>query len=147
MSFLPVSFLPAVNASLNGVCAVLLATGYTLIRRRKIAAHKACMASAVACSALFLASYIDFHLHAGVIRFGGHGWIRPVYFTLLISHTILAVVIIPLILVTLWRALHERFERHRAIARWTLPLWMYVSVTGVVIYFLLYRAYTPIGMP
>jgi len=147
MNALPLSLFPALNASLNAACAILLVTGYSFIRRRKIAAHKACMASAVACSALFFASYIYFHLRAGVIRFDGHGWIRPVYFTLLISHTILAVVIIPLILITLWRALHERFDRHRALARWTLPIWLYVSVTGVVIYFLLYRLYTPIGMP
>jgi uncharacterized membrane protein YozB (DUF420 family) len=91
--------------------------------------------------------YVYFHLHAGIIRFGGQGWIRPVYFTLLTSHTILAVVIVPLVLITLSRALRERFDRHRAIARWTLPLWLYVSVTGVIIYWLLYLAYKPIGAP
>lgn len=147
MKLLPLSFFPALNASLNAICTILLVTGYSFIRRGKILAHKACMASAVVCSAVFLGSYVYFHLHAGVIRFGGRGWIRPVYLTLLVSHTILAIVIVPLILVTLVRALRQRFDRHRAIARWTLPMWLYVSVTGVVIYWLLYRVYTPIGAP
>lgn len=147
MKLLPLSFFPALNASLNAICTILLLTGYSFIRRGKILAHKACMASAFVCSAVFLGSYVYFHLHAGVIRFGGHGWIRPVYLTLLVSHTILAIVIVPLILVTLVRALRQRFDRHRAIARWTLPMWLYVSVTGVVIYWLLYRVYTPIGAP
>lgn len=147
MKLLPLSFFPALNASLNAICTVFLLAGYSFIRREKILAHKACMASAFVCSAVFLGSYVYFHLHAGVIRFGGHGWIRPVYLTLLVSHTILAIVIVPLILVTLVRALRQRFDRHRAIARWTLPMWLYVSVTGVVIYWLLYRVYTPIGAP
>lgn len=147
MKLLPLSFFPALNASLNAICTVFLLAGYSFIRRGKILAHKACMASAFVCSAVFLGSYVYFHLHAGVIRFGGHGWIRPVYLTLLVSHTILAIVIVPLILVTLVRALRQRFDRHRAIARWTLPMWLYVSVTGVVIYWLLYRVYTPIGAP
>jgi putative membrane protein len=147
MKSIPLAFFPALNASLNAICTVLLVTGYSFIRRGKKSAHRACMVSAFACSTMFLASYIYFHLHAGVIRFGGEGWIRPVYFTLLISHMILAVAILPLILITISRALRERFDRHRAIARWTLPIWLYVSVTGVVIYVLLYRAYTPIGAP
>lgn len=147
MKLLPLSFFPALNASLNAICTVFLLAGYSFIRRGKILAHKACMVSAFVCSAVFLGSYVYFHLHAGVIRFGGHGWIRPVYLTLLVSHTILAIVIVPLILVTLVRALRQRFDRHRAIARWTLPMWLYVSVTGVVIYWLLYRVYTPIGAP
>jgi uncharacterized membrane protein YozB (DUF420 family) len=105
------------------------------------------MITAFLSSTAFLIFYLYFHLHAGIIRFGGQGWIRPVYFTLLTSHTILAVVIVPLVLITLTRALRERFDRHRAIARWTLPLWLYVSVTGVIIYWLLYLAYTPIGAP
>lgn len=105
------------------------------------------MLCAFACSVVFLSSYLYFHTHAGIIRFGGSGWIRPVYFTLLTSHTILAVAIVPLVLVTLSRAFANRFDRHRRIARWTLPLWLYVSVTGVVIYWLLYIAYTPIGAP
>lgn len=147
MKILPLSCFPGLNASLNAICTVFLLAGYSFIRRGKILAHKACMASAFVCSAVFLGSYVYFHLHAGVIRFGGHGWIRPVYLTLLVSHTILAIVIVPLILVTLVRALRQRFDRHRAIARWTLPMWLYVSVTGVVIYWLLYRVYTPIGAP
>jgi uncharacterized membrane protein YozB (DUF420 family) len=102
------------------------------------------MIAAFVCSCLFLAFYLAFHYLAGVIRFGGQGWIRPVYFALLTSHTALAVVIVPLVLITLNRGLSRRFDKHRAIARWTLPLWLYVSVTGVVIYWLLYLAYTPI---
>jgi putative membrane protein len=136
--------LPALNASLNALCTVLLVCGYILIRSRRIQLHRICMIAAFFCSALFLGFYLYFHFHAGVIRFGGQGWIRPVYFTLLVSHTTLAVVIVPLVLITLSRALRERFDRHRAIARWTLPLWLYVSVTGVIVYWLLYVAYTPI---
>ena len=136
--------LPAINASLNGLSAVLLLLGFIFIRARKISAHRASMLTAFTCSTIFLISYLYFHFHAGVIRFGGQGWIRPVYFTLLTSHTVLAVVIVPLVLITLSRALRERFDLHRAIARWTFPLWLYVSVTGVIVYWLLYVAYTPI---
>ena len=103
------------------------------------------MLSAFVCSAVFLGFYLYFHFNAGLIRFGGQGWIRPVYFTLLISHTILAIVILPLILTTLTFALRKNFLRHRAIARWTFPLWLYVSFTGVIVYWLLYVAYKPIG--
>ena len=145
MPLLPLSSLPAVNASLNGTCGVFLLVGYSFIRRGKMFPHKVCMIIAVLCSAVFLACYVYFHAHAGIIRFGGQGWIRPVYFTLLISHTILAVLIVPLVIITLSRALREKFDRHRAIARWTFPLWLYVSVTGVIIYWLLYIAYTPIA--
>jgi len=144
---IPLSSLPAVNASLNAASAVFLFAGYLFIRRGKITAHRACMITAFTCSTIFLLCYVYFHLNAGIIRFGGQGWIRPVYFTLLTSHTILAVVIVPLVLIILSRALRERFDRHRAIARWTLPLWLYVSVTGVIIYWLLYLAYKPIGAP
>jgi len=144
MTLIPLSTLPAVNAALNATSALLLLCGYSFIRRRKILAHRICMTSAFLCSSAFLGFYVYFHLHAGIVRFGGRGWIRPVYFTLLLSHTVLAVVIVPLVLVTLSRALRQKFDRHRAIARWTLPLWLYVSVTGVVIYWLLYIAYTPI---
>lgn len=147
MTSIPLSSLPAVNASLNGASAVFLVLGYVFIRRHRIFAHRVSMICAVACSSVFLASYLYFHFHAGLVRFGGQGWIRPVYFTLLTSHSILAAAIVPLVLITLSRALGERFDRHRAIARWTLPLWFYVSVTGVLIYWLLYRAYTPIGAP
>ena len=145
MSLLPLSALPAVNATLNGASGILLLTGYSFIRRGKMIPHKMCMLAAFCCSTVFLTCYVYFHLHAGIIRFGGQGWIRPVYFTLLTTHTILAVVIVPLVLITLWRALGKKFDRHRAIARWTFPLWLYVSVTGVIIYWLLYVAYTPIA--
>ena len=147
MRFLPLSSLPALDAVLNGVCAVFLIAGYAFIRRGRMRAHQVCMLTAFACSVAFLYFYLYFHAHAGVIRFSGRGWIRPIYFTLLTSHTILAAVIVPLVLVTLSRALRKRFDRHRAIARWTLPIWLYVSVTGVIIYWLLYIVYTPIGLP
>ena len=144
---IPLSDLPALNAFLNGTSGLLLLCGYYFIRNKKIEAHRICMISAFACSTLFLISYLYFHLHAGIIRFGGQGWIRPVYFTLLVSHTILAIVIVPLVLITLSRGLKRKFSAHRKIARWTFPAWLYVSVTGVVIYWLLYIAYTPIGAP
>jgi putative membrane protein len=145
MKGLPLGSLPAVNASLNAVCTVLLISGYAFIRRRNILAHRISMVSAFVCSAAFLVLYVYFHTHAGLVRFGGQGWIRPVYFALLISHTILAVVILPLVLRTLFLAITGRFSKHRRIARWTLPIWLYVSVTGVVIYWLLYIAYTPLS--
>jgi uncharacterized membrane protein YozB (DUF420 family) len=144
MKLLPLASLPAVNASLNAACTVFLLIGFAFIRNGKIRYHRFCMIVAFLCSTVFLCFYLWFHFHAGVIRFGGQGWIRPVYLTILITHTTLAVVIVPLILITLSRALRERFDRHRAIARWTLPLWLYVSVTGVIVYWLLYIAYTPI---
>ncbi len=133
-----VSELPALNASLNAASAVLLSCGYVCIRRRRIAAHRVCMLLALLTSALFLASYLTYHYHAGSIPFRGTGWTRPAYFTLLISHTILAAAVVPLALVTVTRAARRRFDRHVAIARYTLPIWMYVSVTGVVIYVALY---------
>lgn len=136
--------LPAVNASLNGLTAVLIFIGFLSIRAHKIKSHRYCMLLALVCSCAFLALYLDFHLRAGVIRFGGHGWIRPVYFALLISHTTLAIVIVPLVAITLSRGLTGRFAAHRTIAKWTLPLWLYVSLTGVVVYWLLYFAYPPI---
>lgn len=132
---------PALNASLNATTAVLLVTGFALIRMKRVALHRGFMLSALAVSCLFLASYLYYHAHIGSKPFAGVGWIRPVYFAILISHTVLAVAIVPLALVTLARALRERFDRHRRIARWTLPIWLYVSVTGVVIYLLLYRLY------
>jgi uncharacterized membrane protein YozB (DUF420 family) len=137
----------ALNASLNGISAVLLAGGYLAIRRGKREVHKRFMISAFVVSCAFLISYLVYHYRVGHVPFAGRGWIRPVYFTLLISHTILAVVIVPLILVTLRRAWTERFDKHRAIARWTLPLWFYVSVTGVIVYVLLYQVYTPERCP
>lgn len=135
------SDLPAVNASLNATSAVLLASGYACIRAKRVAAHKLCMISAFVVSTLFLVCYVIYHLQTGTHRFPGHGLARAVYLTVLATHTILAVVIVPLILVTLYRAIRQRFDRHKAIARWTLPLWFYVSVTGVFIYFMLYHWY------
>jgi putative membrane protein len=133
--------LPLLNAVLNGISAVLLGCGYTAICRRRIALHKACMLSACVTSTLFLISYVTYHAQVGSRPFPGQGNIRFVYFAILISHTILAVVIVPLVLITLYRALQAQWQPHRRIARWTLPLWMYVSVTGVVIYLMLYQLY------
>jgi uncharacterized membrane protein YozB (DUF420 family) len=138
---IPLSALPAVNATLNATSAVLLAAGYFFIRRRRIAAHRACMLAAVGVSSLFLISYIIYHLQVGATRFPGSGGVRVLYLVILATHTVLAVTIVPLVAVTLIRALRGRFERHRRIARWTLPAWLYVSVTGVVIYFMLYHMY------
>ena len=134
---------PALNALLNSLSAVFLTAGYVQIRRRRITSHRACMCIAFSCSVVFLASYVIYHLHAGVVHFTGQGWIRPVYFALLGTHTVLAIVIVPLALITLSRALARKFDRHRRIARWTLPIWLYVSVTGVIVYLLLYRLYAP----
>ena len=134
---------PAFNAVLNSSSALFLSAGYVQIRRHRISSHRACMILAFCCSVVFLASYVIYHLHAGVVRFAGRGWIRPVYFALLGTHTVLAIAIVPLALITLSRALAEKFDRHRRIARWTLPIWLYVSVTGVIVYFLLYRLYAP----
>jgi len=134
----------ALNATLNGTSAVLLAAGYTAIRSGKRDVHKIFMVSAVIASGAFLVSYVIYHLRVHqVILFQGQGWIRPVYFTILISHTLLAITIVPLIIITLRRAWLERFDKHRLIARWTLPLWFYVSITGVVVYFLVYQIYAP----
>ena len=131
----------ALNATLNASSAVLLSTGYWMIRRGRVLAHKSCMGLAFLSSTVFLVSYLLYHARVGSVAFRGQGWIRPVYFTLLASHTILAAAIVPLAVITLSRALREQFGRHKQIARWTLPLWLYVSVTGVVIYFLLYHLY------
>lgn len=134
----------ALNACLNGLSGILLVCGFAAIRAGKKNVHKGFMLSAFGASTLFLISYVIHHLREKkLVLFQGQGWIRPVYFTLLTSHTILAVVIVPLIIVTLRRAWLERFDKHRLIARWTLPLWFYVSVTGVIIYFMVYRIYAP----
>jgi uncharacterized membrane protein YozB (DUF420 family) len=135
------SIFPKINATLNGLSAVLLVTGRTLIARRKIAAHRAVMLTAFATSSLFLVSYLYYHWpgHGGIIYFRGTGWIRALYFTILTSHTILAIVVVPMVLITLTRALREQFDRHRAIARWTFPIWLYVSVTGVIVYLMLFQ--------
>ena len=131
--------LPAVNAALNGTTAALLSLGYAMIRRRRILAHKTCMLSAFAVSSLFLASYLYYHAHAGVRHFAGSGWLRVLYFAILISHTVLAAAIVPLAVTTVAFGLSARFPKHQRIARWTLPLWLYVSVSGVAVYLLLYR--------
>lgn len=131
--------LPAVNAALNASSAVLLAAGYAFIRLKRVAAHRAAMLSAFVVSSVFLASYLFYHARVGVIHFQGHGSIRTVYLAILLTHTVLAAAIVPLILRALYLAWRQRFEEHRRIARWTLPAWMYVSVTGVVVYWMLYR--------
>ena len=135
------STLPALNATLNGASAILLTTGRVFIHRRRMAAHRACMLAAFITSSLFLISYLTYHAHVGSVHFPGPGWVRPVYFTILISHTILAAAVVPLAIITLSRALRARFDRHRAIARWTFPIWLYVSITGVVIYVMLYQLF------
>jgi len=136
-----VTRLPTLNALLNATSAVLLIAGYLCIRRRKVTGHKVCMLSAFVTSTIFLTSYLILRYYAGMTQFTGQGWIRPVYFTILTSHTVLAAGIVPLVLITLSRALRGRFDRHARIARWTLPLWLYVSVTGVLVYWILYRLY------
>jgi putative membrane protein len=135
----------ALNATLNGTSAILLACGYAAIKNGKMKVHKAFMIAAFAVSTAFLISYVIYHIRVGHVVFQGQGWIRPFYFLLLFSHTILAIVIVPMILVTLRRAWLEKFDKHRKIARWTLPLWFYVSVTGVIVYILLYQVYAPHG--
>jgi uncharacterized membrane protein YozB (DUF420 family) len=136
-----VSSLPLVNALLNGLATILLVCGYVAIRSGRIQVHRRLMISAFATSVLFLISYLIYHAHAGSRPFPGRGAIRTVYFTILISHIVLAAVIPPLAAVTLWQGLRSRFERHVRIARWTLPLWLYVSVTGIVVYWMLYQMY------
>jgi uncharacterized membrane protein YozB (DUF420 family) len=131
--------LPTLNAVLNSTCALLLLAGWWLARRGRRAAHRATMLAALLVSALFLASYLVYHFEVGSVRFTGQGWLRAVYFSLLLSHTVLAAAILPLVLVTVWRALGGRVEAHRAVARWTMPLWLYVSASGVAVYWMLYR--------
>ncbi|HEY5041438.1 MAG TPA: DUF420 domain-containing protein [Verrucomicrobiae bacterium] len=139
--------LPAVNAMLNGLSAVFLTAGFVFIKRGNKIAHRNCMISAFITSIIFLTCYLIYHgyrywvLHIGPTRFLEPAWFKPIYLTILGTHTILAMVIVPLILITLWRAKMERFEAHKKIARWTWPLWMYVSVTGVIVYFLLYQIF------
>jgi len=135
------SILPAVNATLNGMSAIFLMAGYRYIRQRNQAAHERYMKAAVVTSVLFLICYITYHLKAGRTVFTNPPWFRPIYLTLLLTHTVLAVTIVPLIIITFTRALRQRFDKHRKIARVTWPLWMYVSVTGVIIYLLLYRIF------
>jgi uncharacterized membrane protein YozB (DUF420 family) len=136
-----ISDLPAVNATLNATSAVFLVTGYVLIRRGRVLLHKSCMLAALASSAVFLTCYVIYHLNTGSRPFPGQGAMRLVYFSILITHVLLAITILPLALVTAARGLSAQYDRHVRIARWTLPLWLYVSVTGVVIYVMLYRLY------
>jgi putative membrane protein len=131
--------LPTVNAALNSLSGAFLTLGFIFIKSKNIKAHKACMLSAFASSSLFLVSYLVYHYQVGSVPFKGQGAIRTLYFTILLTHTILAVVVVPLALITLWRALRENFPAHRRIARWTFPIWLYVSITGVLVYVMLYR--------
>ncbi len=135
------SDLPAVNAGLNSLAAALLTAGYVFIKRGNKTAHRNCMIGALSASALFLCCYLYYHFHAGRTVFKDPAWFRPIYLTILLTHTILAVVIVPMVLMTVSRAFKAQFELHKKIARWTWPIWMYVSVTGVLIYFLLYQIF------
>jgi putative membrane protein len=135
------SVLPHLNATLNASSFVLLSSGYYFIRRKNVSAHRNCQIAALTASVLFLISYIVYHSHHGVTKFAGQGIARPVYFTILFTHTVLAVVIVPFVIVTVRRAKRKDFQRHKAIARWTLPLWLYVSITGVIVYLMLYHLF------
>lgn len=134
-----VTDLPALNATLNAISTVLLITGYVFIRRGERQKHKACMIAALVTSTLFLTSYVIYHAQVGSVPFKGTGWIRTVYFAVLIPHVILAAAIVPPILITASRGLSAKYDKHRRIARWTLPLWLYVSITGVIVYLMLYQ--------
>ncbi len=136
-----ISDLPALNAGLNALSGTLLGVGYAMICRGRVRAHKAFMVAAVGVSTLFLVSYVIYHYHSGSTRFPGTGWIRTLYLSILVTHAVLAAAVIPLAAVTLVRAWREDFAAHRSIARWTLPIWFYVSVTGVIIYVMLYQLY------
>ena len=135
------SVLPHLNASLNASSFILLSSGYYFIRQKRVIAHRNCQIAALSASVLFLVSYIVYHLHHGTTRFAGQGIARPIYFTILTTHTILAAVIVPFVIVTVRRAMRGDYLRHKAIARWTLPMWLYVSITGVVVYLMLYHLY------
>ena len=137
------SVLPHLNAGLNATSFALLLAGFFFIRRGRVAAHRAAMVAALAVSGLFLASYVVYHYNYGSVRFTGQGTVRTVYFVILITHVILAAAIVPLVLLTVTRAARGDYARHRRIARWTYPLWLYVSITGVVVYLMLYRLYPP----
>lgn len=131
--------LPAVNAALNGLSGVLLAIGYVLIRTRRVEQHRKCVIAAFTTSSLFLICYVIYHAQVGSVRFVRQGFVRPLYYTILITHVTLAAVVLPLAIITLTRGLRGRYPQHLKIARWTLPIWMYVSVTGVLVYVLLYQ--------
>src|SRR5258708_34715408 len=133
--------LPHLNATLNASSFVLLASGYFFIKLKPVLAHRTCQLAALTTSGVFLISYIVYHAHHGATRFAGQGIARPIYFTILITHTFLAAVIVPFVIITVRRAMRGDFARHKAIARWTLPMWLYVSITGVVVYLMLYHLY------
>ena len=133
--------LPHLNATLNASSFVLLSSGYYFIRRKRVRAHRNCQLAALTASVLFLISYIVYHAYHGTTRFAGQGIARPIYFTILTTHTILAVVIVPFVIITVLRAKRGDFQRHKGIARWTLPMWLYVSITGVLVYLMLYHLY------
>ena len=135
------SVLPHLNATLNASSFILLSSGYYFIRHKRVSAHRACQLSALTASVLFLISYIVYHSHHGVTKFAGQGIVRPIYFTILTTHTFLAAVIVPFVIITVRRAMRGDFVRHKKIARWTLPMWLYVSITGVVVYLMLYHLY------
>ena|SRR5258708_267723 len=135
------SILPHLNATLNGSSFVLLSSGYYFIRRKRVSAHRICQLAALTASVVFLISYLVYHAHHGVTTFAGQGIVRPIYFTILYTHTFLAAVIVPFVIITVRRALRRDFVRHKRIARWTLPMWLYVSITGVVVYLMLYHLY------
>lgn len=134
-----ISDLPTLNAILNSISAILLAVGYVFIKQKNRNAHRACMIGAFVTSTLFLASYLVYHFNVGSVKFQGQGAVRTIYFTILLTHTVLAAAIVPMIFVTFARALKGQFDKHRLIARWTLPMWLYVSVTGVIVYLMLYH--------
>ena len=142
-----VAYLPHINAALNSISSLFLVMGVTFILRKNVKAHRACMIAAFSASTSFLASYLTYHsllvyyLGQGPTKFLGQGWVRPIYFFILTSHTILAVVVTPLVLVALYRALRGKFDRHRSIARFAAPVWLYVSITGVIVYLMLYQIY------
>jgi putative membrane protein len=133
--------LPHLNAALNTVSTILLISGFVMIRSGRREAHKKFMISAIIVSSIFLISYLIYHFSAPIFVFPGTGWTVPAYYALLISHVILATIVTPMVLITAWRALHGAFDRHKAIARWTFPIWLYVTVTGVMIYAILYHVY------
>jgi len=135
------SIFPPLDASLNGTTAILLLIGHRFIKHGAVARHRATMIAAFTTSSIFLACYLYYHFHVGSVHFRGAGWVRPLYFSILISHTVLAAVVVPMILTTLTLALTDKFDRHRRLARWTYPIWMYVSVTGVIVYLMLYKLF------
>lgn len=142
-----ISNLPHFQATMNLLCTAALLTGYYFIKKENKEAHKKSMVTALSASVIFMVSYLYYHYNVGTYKFGGEGSIRTVYFTILFTHTVLSVVMLPMIVLTVYRAFRQDFERHPKIARWTLPIWLYVSVTGIIIYTMLYHMYTPIAPP